>query len=79
MQQSNNVVIKEVGFLRSLFAPIYALGRIFVTAESLANVAYMHVSKLEMETEKTLIPALRTLQQERATLFAEGTEEKSST
>lgn len=77
MSSNTNVVIKEVGFLRSLFAPIYAIGRMFVTVESLANVAYMHVSKLEMETEKVMIPALRTLQAERATLFAEDTETKS--
>lgn len=75
--KNSNVVIAEVGFLRSLFAPVYAMGKLFVTAESLANVAYMHVSKLEMETEKTLIPALKQLQDERATLFAADTETKS--
>ena len=73
MSINTNTVLKPVGFFRSLTAPVYALGRLFIAAESLANVAGMYTSKLEMETEKELIPTLRALNDERAKLFPEET------
>ena len=68
---ATNTVVKQVGFFRSLTAPIYAIGKIFVAAEELADVAQMYTSQLKMETEITMLPTLQRLQDQRAALFPE--------
>jgi len=62
-------ITTDVGFFRSLFAPVYAMGKLFVAAEKAANVLDMYASQLEMQTEITMLPVLQTLNDERARLF----------